>query len=45
MLPKYHARLSRYISGFFPASFRVEVTLIIDVTEAVAIDIVPPQGG
>lgn len=45
MLPKYHARFSRYISGFFPESFRVEVILTVDDTEAVAIEIATPAGG
>lgn len=45
MLLKYHVRFSGYISGFFPESFRFEVTFIVDDTEAVAIDIATPAGG
>lgn len=44
MLPKYHSRFSRYISGFFPESFRVEVTLTLDDNEAMAINIATPAG-
>lgn len=44
MLPKYHPRFLHYISGFFPESFRVEVTFTLDDNEVMAIDIATPAG-
>ncbi|WP_338544743.1 hypothetical protein V6W80_15385 [Pseudomonas benzopyrenica] len=44
MLPKYHSRFLRYISGFFPESLLVEVTLTIDDNEVMAINIATSAG-
>ncbi|ONN71075.1 hypothetical protein BVL52_11260 [Pseudomonas oryzihabitans] len=44
MLPKYHARFSRYVADFFPECFRVEVTLTVDDNQVMVINVATPAG-